>query len=233
MERSHSSALSVARASHDQETWSTVRGSLKETTIDVHQMWQELFHIRLRFMKGITLERSHSIAQSVARDFHYQETWSTIRRSWKETTIEVQQKWQELFHIRWRFMKGITQERSHSIAQSVARASQDQNTKKYHKRIHEGKNHWSLRSFSTSRFMKGMTMERNNSSAWSVARASHDQETWRDDQRIHEGNNQWSAPNVTGAFPHRVKIHEGNRNQEKPFNCTMCGRILGKVMGGG
>ena len=83
-------------------------------------MWQEPYHIRLRFMKGITLERSHSIAQSVARDFHYQETWSTIRRSWKETTIEVQQKWQELFHIRWRFMKGGSmQERNHSSAQFV------------------------------------------------------------------------------------------------------------------
>ena len=86
-------------------------------------MCQELFRIRLRFMKGITLERRHSIAQSVARDFHYQETWSTIRRSWKETTIEVQQMWQELFHIRWRFMKGITLERSHTSALSVARAS--------------------------------------------------------------------------------------------------------------
>ena len=51
MERSHSSALSVARASHDQETWSTIRGSLKETTIEVHQMWQELFHIKWRFMR--------------------------------------------------------------------------------------------------------------------------------------------------------------------------------------
>ena len=166
-------------------------------------MWQELFHIRLRFMKGITLERSHSIAQSVARDFHYQETWSTIRRSWKETTIEVQQKWQELFHIRWRFMKGITQ-RSHSIAQSVARASKDQNTKKYHKRIHEGKNHWSLRSFSTSRFMKGMTMERNNSSAWSVARASHDQETWSTIWGSMQERNHSSAQFVRETFPHCI-----------------------------
>ena len=38
---------------------------MKETTIEVHQMWQELFHIRLRFMEGISLERSHSIAKSV------------------------------------------------------------------------------------------------------------------------------------------------------------------------
>ena len=33
-----------------------------------------------------------------------------------------------------------------------------------------------------------------------------------------EGNNHWSAPNVTGAFPHQVKIHEGNHTGEKPFN---------------
>ena len=152
MERSHSSALSVARASHDQETWSTIRGSLKETTIEVHLIvWQELSHIRLRFMKGITLERSHSIAQSVARDFHYQETRSTIRRSWKETTIEVHQMWQELFHIRSRFMKGITLERSHSIAQRSTGSKHFE----YHQKIHEG-NHWSLRRFSTSRFMKGI-----------------------------------------------------------------------------
>ena len=194
-------------------------------------MWQELFHIRLRFMKGITLERSHSIAQSVARDFHYQETWSTIRRSWKETTIEVQQKWQELFHIRWRFMKGITQERSHSIAQSVARASLDQNTKKYLKRIHEGKNHWSLRSFSTSRFMKGMTMERNNSSAWSVARASHDQETWSTIWGSMQERNHSSAQFVRGTFPHCIvwlkiaserdqRIQKGK--QQMPFKCTKC-----------
>ena len=69
-----------------------------------------------------------------------------------------------------------------------------------------------------------MTLEKSNSSPWSVARASHDQETWRDDQRIHEGNNHWSATNVTGAFPHQVKINEGNHTGEKPFNCTKCSK---------
>ena len=128
LERSNSSACSVARASHDQDTWSTTRGSLKETTIEVHLMWQELFHIRLRFMKGITMERSHSSALSVARASHDQETWSTIRGSLKEITIEVRQMLQEVFHVRWRFMKGITLERSNSSACSVARASHDQET---------------------------------------------------------------------------------------------------------
>ena len=47
--------ISVARASHNQETWGTIRGSMKETTIEMHQMWQELFHIRWRFTKVITL----------------------------------------------------------------------------------------------------------------------------------------------------------------------------------
>ena len=61
-----------------------IRGSMKETTNEVHQMWHELFHIRWRFMKGIAIERSHSIAQSVARDFQDQETWSTIRGSMQE-----------------------------------------------------------------------------------------------------------------------------------------------------
>ena len=82
---------------------------------------------------------------------------------------------QELFHIRWGFMKGITLERSHTGALSVARSSQ-RDLKKY--------------------------------------------------QRIHEGNNHWSAPNVTGAFSHEVKIHEGNHTGEKPFNWTKCGKIF-------
>ena len=52
--------------------------------------------------------------------------------------------------------------------------------------------------------------------------------SWSRDLKYHqgilEGNNHWSAPNVTGAFPHQVKIHEGNCNGEKPFNCTKCGK---------
>ena len=36
-------------------------------------------------------------------------------------------------------------------------------------------------------------------------------------QRILEGNNHWSATNVTGAFPHQVKIHERNHTGEKLF----------------
>ena len=43
-------------------------------------------------------------------------------------------------------------------------------------------------------------------------------------QRILEGNNHWCASNVTGAFPHQVKIHEGNYTGEQPFNCTECGK---------
>ena len=175
MERSHSSALSVARASHDQETWSTIRESLKETTIEVRQMWQGAFPHQVKIHEGNhSGEKSFICTKcgkrfSRSRDFQYHqrkekdikvsgafphhnskkewhwrkaiqvhEVWQEllmikrleemIRGSMKETTNEVPQMWRELFHIRWRFMKGITLERSHSIAQSVARASQDPNT---------------------------------------------------------------------------------------------------------
>ena len=89
--------------------------------IQVHKVWQELLII-----KRI-------------------DNWSTTRGSMKDTTIEVHQMWQELFHIRWRFIKGITLERSHSIAQRSTGSKHFE----YHQKIHEG-NHWSLRRFSTS-----------------------------------------------------------------------------------
>ena len=44
------------------------------------------------------------------------------------------------------------------------------------------------------------------------------EDSWRK-QPLH-----WSATNVTGAFPHQVKIHEGNHSGEKSFICTKCGK---------
>ena len=82
--------------------------------------------------------------------------------------------------------------------------------KKYHQRIHEGNNHWSLRRFSTAQFMKGITMERSHSSALSVARASHDQETWS---------------TIRGSMKKTtIEVHERNDNGEKQFKCMKCGK---------
>ena len=123
-------AIQLHKDQQDQNTLSTIRRSMKETievsggfphhdswkewhwgeAIQVHKVWQELL---------------------IIKRIDY---WSTTRGSMKDTTIEVHQMCQELFHI-W-----TTLERSHSIAQSVARASQDQSTYKYHQRFHEGKN---------------------------------------------------------------------------------------------
>ena len=177
MERSHSSTLSVARASHDQETWSTTRGSLKEITIEVRQMWQELFHIRWRFKKGITLERNHSIAQSVARDFSrsrdlkYHQRILEENNHWSATNVTVafprQVKIHEGNYIGEKPFNCTKCGKSFSRSKYLKVPSEDPWRKK----------HWSFRSFSTSRFKKGMTLERSNSSACSVARASHDQET--------------------------------------------------------
>ena len=102
-------------------------------------MSKELFHIRWRFMKGITLERSHSIANSVARASQDQETWSTVRGSLKETTIKVQQMWRELLRsgedswgeLHWREAIQL-----HEVWQELLRIK---TLKKYHQRIHEGK----------------------------------------------------------------------------------------------
>ena len=39
-------------------------------------------------------------------------------------------------------------------------------------------------------------------------------------QRINEGK----TIEVSGAFPHQVKIHEGTHTGEKPFDCTKFGK---------
>ena len=105
----------------------------------------------------------------------------------------------------------------------MTRASQDQ-SKKYKERVHEGKKTFMSQELFHIRwgFMKGITLERSHTGALSVARSS--QRDLKKYQRIHEGNNHWSAPNVTGAFSHEVKIHEGNHTGEKPFNWTKCGK---------
>ena len=127
LERSNSSAWSVARASHDHgiwrddqrihegnNRWSTpnVTGAFpRQVNIGGHgggqtplligfclcsEQWRQRgalpprakTHAQLPIYAGedswSTLEISHSIAQSVARDFQDQETWSTIRGSMQE-----------------------------------------------------------------------------------------------------------------------------------------------------
>ena len=75
--------------------------------------------------------------------------------------------------------------------------------------------------------MKGIILERNHAIEQSVARPSENQVTWRTIRGREESmkrKNHCSVQNVTGAFPHQVKIHEGNYIGEKPFNCTKCGK---------
>ena len=73
--------------------WSILRVSAIWGSMKERNHWSLRSSSTSWFMKGITMERSHSSAYSVARDFMIKrlEDWSTTRGSMKDTTIEVHQ----------------------------------------------------------------------------------------------------------------------------------------------
>ena len=76
-------------------------------------------------MIGPTLERSHSVAQSVTRVSYIQVTWRNMKEPTQEKShsnaLSVTRASQD--QVTWRHMIGPTQDRNHSVALGVTRAS--------------------------------------------------------------------------------------------------------------
>ena len=76
-------------------------------------------------MIGHTLERSHSVAQSVTRVSYIQVTWRNMKEPTQEKShsnaLSVTRASQD--QVTWRHMIGPTQDRNHSVALGVTRAS--------------------------------------------------------------------------------------------------------------
>ena len=76
-------------------------------------------------MIGPSLERSHSVAQSVTRVSYTQVTWRNMKEPTQEKShsnaLSVTRASQD--QVTWRHMVGPTQDRNHSVALGVTRAS--------------------------------------------------------------------------------------------------------------
>ena len=99
-------------------------------------------------------------------------------------------------------MKGIKLERRHSIAQSVAKVPSEDPWRK---------NHWSLRSFSTS-----------GEDSW---RKSH----WREAIQLHEVWQELLRIKILKKYHQRIHegktmMHERNDTGKKQFKCMKCGK---------
>ena len=117
-----------------------------------------------------------------------------------ECLAVIQNLWRENY-FEWAFMNGPKSGSNHWSAPNVT------GTFPHQVKIHEG-NYTGEKPFNCTECGKRFSLSRD----------------LKYHQKILEGNNHWSATKVTGAFPHQVKIHEGNHTGEEPFNCTKCGK---------